>query len=263
MRILIVDDEPRLADLVRRGLAEAGHRADVRWDGPTGLAAAVEGTYDAVVLDFFGGSGTTAEAVMRLNAADGGTRQCVLVTNNEVGSKQAKALRKAGHHPGDPEWEAQGVFEHVTRPRLSTVATGRRPDGTAFGDPLPANVEFFDLVYLDPSLVRRGREFAHIASLLWLEAGAAGERIGTVPNEGWAFTGHYGVLFDVDRLRPFAAAVSQAAKDGQAARAVFVVTDSPAEYQHAVERLPIGMRTAQLYEDYLTNYTINTDGGPR
>ena len=52
MRILIVDDEPRLADLVRRGLAEAGHHADVRADGPTGLAAAVEGTYDAVVLDW-------------------------------------------------------------------------------------------------------------------------------------------------------------------------------------------------------------------
>ena len=45
---------------------------------------------------------------MRLNAEDGGTRQSILVTNNEVGAKQAKELRKAGHHPGDPEWEAHG-----------------------------------------------------------------------------------------------------------------------------------------------------------
>ena len=58
---------------------------------------------DAVVLDYFGGSGTTTEAVIQLNAEDGGTRQSILVTNNEVGSKQAKALRKHGHHPGDPE----------------------------------------------------------------------------------------------------------------------------------------------------------------
>jgi adenine-specific DNA-methyltransferase len=36
-----------------------------------------------VVLDFFAGSGTTAQAVMELNEEDGGKRQCILVTNNE------------------------------------------------------------------------------------------------------------------------------------------------------------------------------------
>lgn len=35
------------------------------------------------VLDFFAGSGTTAQAVMELNEEDGGNRQCILVTNNE------------------------------------------------------------------------------------------------------------------------------------------------------------------------------------
>lgn len=38
---------------------------------------------DAVILDFFAGSGTTLQAVMELNAEDGGNRQCILVTNNE------------------------------------------------------------------------------------------------------------------------------------------------------------------------------------
>ncbi len=38
---------------------------------------------NAVILDFFAGSGTTLHAVMQLNADDGGTRQCILVTNNE------------------------------------------------------------------------------------------------------------------------------------------------------------------------------------
>jgi adenine-specific DNA-methyltransferase len=37
----------------------------------------------ATVLDFFAGSGTTLHATMQLNAKDGGTRKCILVTNNE------------------------------------------------------------------------------------------------------------------------------------------------------------------------------------
>lgn len=38
---------------------------------------------ESIVLDFFAGSGTTGQAVMELNAADGGNRKCILVTNNE------------------------------------------------------------------------------------------------------------------------------------------------------------------------------------
>lgn len=218
---------------------------------------------DAIILDFFGGSGTTSEAVLRLNAEDGGTRQSILVTNNEVGSKQAKVLRKAGHHPGDPEWEAHGVFQYVTRPRLSTVVTGKRQDGSVYSEGLDANVEFFDLTYLDPGMVRRGREFETIAPLLWMEAGATDERINAVPDAGWALTPRYGVLFAIDALKPFAAAVTRAATDETPPSVLFVITDSPTEYQHVVERLPIGITTVRLYEDYLTNYTINTDGGPR
>lgn len=41
------------------------------------------GYSNALVLDFFAGSGTTLHATMQLNAEDGGHRQCILVTNNE------------------------------------------------------------------------------------------------------------------------------------------------------------------------------------
>lgn len=41
------------------------------------------GKKDALILDFFAGSGTTLHATMALNAEDGGKRQCILVTNNE------------------------------------------------------------------------------------------------------------------------------------------------------------------------------------
>lgn len=40
---------------------------------------------NSVILDFFAGSGTTLDATMKLNAEDGGHRQCILVTNNENG----------------------------------------------------------------------------------------------------------------------------------------------------------------------------------
>lgn len=43
------------------------------------------GRRDNVILDFFAGSGTTLHATMALNAEDGGSRQCILVTNNENG----------------------------------------------------------------------------------------------------------------------------------------------------------------------------------
>ncbi len=218
---------------------------------------------NAVVLDFFGGSGTTTDAVMQLNAQDGGTRQSILVTNNEVGAKEAKKLRKSDLHPGDPGWEACGVFEYVCRPRVSTVVTGRRPDGSPYSDGLSANVEMFDLTYLDPGMVRRGHEFGSVAPLMWFEGGARGPRIDEVPEEGWALTGSYGVLFDVDVLTAFADAVTDAATAGTPPVVVFVITDSEAEYQEAVERLPVGIETVQLYEDYLSNYTINIAGGVR
>lgn len=218
---------------------------------------------DGVVLDFFGGSGTTTEAVMRLNAEDGGRRQSILVTNNEIGATEAKKLRKAGLHPGDPEWESHGVFEHVCRPRISTVVTGERPDGSVYSEGLPANVEMFDLTYLDPGMVRRGREFESVAPLMWIEGGAHGPRIDEIPDEGWALTDSYGVLFDANVLTAFADAVTDAATSGAPPSVVFVITDSEAEYQQAVERLPVGIETVQLYEDYLSNYTINITGGAR
>lgn len=222
-----------------------------------------QGNRDAVILDFFGGSGTTVEAVMELNTFDGGNRQAILVTNNELSATEAKKLRKAGLHPGDAEWESKGVFEYVCRPRISTVLKGVRPDGSEYSDGLPANVEMFDLVYLDPSSARRGIEFPRLAPLFWLQGGARGERIEADPGEGWALTATYGVLFDIDTLVAFADAVTTAATTGEPPGVLFIVTDSLAEYQQAVERLPVGIDTVQLYEDYLLNCAVNFSGGIR
>lgn len=43
---------------------------------------------NALIVDFFAGSGTTLNAVNLLNAADSGQRRCILVTNNEVSARK-------------------------------------------------------------------------------------------------------------------------------------------------------------------------------
>ncbi len=51
MRILVIEDESKLADYVRRGLSEAGYTVDVAKDGIEGRYLALEGDYQLVVLD--------------------------------------------------------------------------------------------------------------------------------------------------------------------------------------------------------------------
>ena len=51
MRVLIVEDELKMASLVRRGLAEEGHPADVAATGDDALWMAEAHPYDAIVLD--------------------------------------------------------------------------------------------------------------------------------------------------------------------------------------------------------------------
>ena len=68
-------------------------------------------------------------ATALLNAEDSGNRQCVLVTNNEVSEKAAKELAEGGVEPGTAKWEAEGICEAVTWPRIRACFTGKRPDG--------------------------------------------------------------------------------------------------------------------------------------
>lgn len=63
-----------------------GGQAVFSYPKPVALIKRIVGLYggkDAVVLDFFAGSGTTAQAVMEQNIEDGGSRTFILCTNNE------------------------------------------------------------------------------------------------------------------------------------------------------------------------------------
>jgi two-component system OmpR family response regulator len=51
MRILVIEDEPRILEFLSRGLQAEGFVVDGAGDGPAGLARAITGQYDLVVLD--------------------------------------------------------------------------------------------------------------------------------------------------------------------------------------------------------------------
>lgn len=91
---------------------------------------------DSLVLDFFAGSGTTLHGLLLCNAADGGIRRSILVTNNEVDEATADRLRKESLFPGDAEFERFGIAEKVAWPRCRNIIQGSRQDGAE----LPGNI---------------------------------------------------------------------------------------------------------------------------
>lgn len=214
---------------------------------------------DAIVLDFFAGSGTTAHAVMRLNKQDSGARQCISVTNNEVSEEEQVRLRRQGLRPGDTEWDRWGICDYVTKPRINAAITGLTPAGTKikgtyrFVDEFPMedgfdeNAAFFTLTYESPWQVSTDRAFAAIAPMLWLRAGARGRCISEIL-DGWAATESYGIIKDLDRASEFLAAIEALGSIGL----VYIVTDDEGRYQQIANEVP-GIETVRLYEDYLRN----------
>lgn len=89
----------------------------------------LENKKEALVVDFFAGSGTTLHAINLMNKKDDGNRRCILVTNNEVSEKEAEELLRQGLKPGDSEWEKYGIAEYVTWPRTICSIKGRTLDG--------------------------------------------------------------------------------------------------------------------------------------
>lgn len=79
---------------------------------------------NALILDFFAGSGTTLHAVNILNKEDGGHRRCIMVTNNEVSADEETTFRARGLHKGDEEWEKFGIARYVNWPRTKCSIEG-------------------------------------------------------------------------------------------------------------------------------------------
>jgi adenine-specific DNA-methyltransferase len=218
----------------------------------------------AVVLDFFSGSGTTAHAVMRLNRQDGGNRQCICVTNNEVSATEHASLRKKNLRPGDDDWEKWGICDYITKPRIKAAIIGKTPEGEPikgdykYTDEFPMvegfdeNAEFFTLTYEAETSVSHNLAYARIAPLLWLRAGARGTCIDKLPREGWAVANSYGLLAEADKATPFIKVVNKTKE----VRMVFIVTDDDRRFQAVARRLPKSIEPVRLYESYLTNFSF-------
>ena len=104
---------------------------------------------NCIILDFFAGSGTTAQAVLELNRQDGGNRKFILCTNNE-----------------------NNICEDVTYQRIKTVITGKRKDGTEYSEGIPANLKYYRTDF-----VSKAKEFLmdalleHTAEMIQLQHG--------------------------------------------------------------------------------------------
>ncbi len=202
---------------------------------------------------------------MRLNKQDGGRRQSICVTNNEVSADEHKALHAHGLRPGDPDWEALGICDYITKPRITATVTGITYEGKPvkgeykFVDEFPMaegfaeNVEFFTMTYEAPRAVAHHRSFEAVAPLLWLKAGAQGRRIEKSIDD-FAVVDAYAILFDTDCSREFLTAL----QDADAVRTVFVVTDDDRAFQMVCSELPAAVEPVRLYSSYLMNFTINT-----
>lgn len=208
---------------------------------------------DGVVLDFFGGSGSTLEAVMLINERSQSRRSAIVVTNNEVGSKKAAALAKQGIRKGDPDWEQWGVCEYVTKPRVKTVVTGKREDGSRFSDGFEANARFFTLTYQPPTRVRYGYAFAEISPLLWLRAGQTGRIIESIPECGWDIAESYAIIENVAASAAFSKELSK----HNGIKVIYIVTNDDLVFESMARELADhDAELVRLYSTYLNNFAF-------
>lgn len=221
---------------------------------------------NALIVDFFAGSGTTMHAVNLLNAEDGGHRRCIMVTNNEVSDAEAKEMSQRGLKPGDEEWEKLGIARYVTWPRTVCSIEGHDVNGNPLkgnyiGSDIPmadgfkANAAFFKLGFLDKNAVALGRQFKEMLPTLWMKAGAHGAcpTIGeTVPEMLILPENRMAVLVDERAYMAFAEKLDEHPE----IETVFLVTDSDSGYRDMISGLNV-KESYQLYRDYLDNFRIN------
>ena len=228
------------------------------------LTIATSNKKDALILDFFAGSGTTLHAVNLLNAEDGGNRRCILVTNNEVSLEEAKNFEENGIQEGSDEWNAHGIARYVTWPRTRCSILGENIKGEALkgnylgsdrpmSDGFSANAIFFKLGFLDKMSVALGKQLQELISILWLKAGAIGECPPAEANEKYMIysENNFAVLVDPVYVNEFKEKLSPNIE------VVYIITDYEKEFNDISTFLSV-KKSYQLYKDYLENFKINT-----
>ncbi len=102
MRILIIEDESRVADFIERGLRAEGHFCVWAEDGPEGLSLALEGDFDLIVLDLMLPSMHGLDVCQKLRV-EGKTTPIMMLTALEGTDNVVKGLR-------------MGADEYMTKP---------------------------------------------------------------------------------------------------------------------------------------------------
>lgn len=221
---------------------------------------------NALVVDFFAGSGTTLHAVNLMNNDDGGHRRCICVTNNEVSEKEENEFISKGLRPYDEEWQKYGIANHVTWPRTVCSIEGHDVNGNplngeylgsdaAYEDGFKANAVFCELTYESAWPIRLDNAFNAIAPILWMQAGCQGPIIRKI-GKSYLTTDYYGVLFDYGQASKFCEKV----KNTPTIKTVFVVTDDQRRYSNMCKRLP-EIEVHRLYETFLRTFEICGEGG--
>ena len=245
-----------------------------RFNFPTSLYAVhdtirffVANKPNALIVDFFAGSGTTLHAVNLLNAEDGGHRQCIMVTNNEVSADEEKRLRAQGYRPGDDEWEQLGIARYVNWPRTVCSIEGHDINGQSLkgnylgsdrpmSEGFPANAKYFKLGFLDKDSVELQRQFRELLPLLWMKAGAIGRcpelEGGEIPEMLLMEDNSMAILTDEEAYVDFRKLMA----GREDIKSIFIVTNSEDAFMSMAK--PFGWAQCyQLYKDYLENFSIN------
>lgn len=89
---------------------------------------------EALIIDFFAGSGTTLHAVNLLNAEDNGHRRCIMVTNNEISEEERTEFESRGIQQGSEEWSSRGIARYITWPRTVCSIKGENVNGEKLQD---------------------------------------------------------------------------------------------------------------------------------
>ena len=235
------------------------------------IASVCQHRPNALILDFFSGSGTTYHATALLNSEDHGHRRCILVTNNEVAEKDGKELNTQGVFAGDPDFESIGIGDAITWPRCKYVTEGKRSDGTQLDgaysnrkkllEGFDENLEYFRVDFLDPDEVARGDAFKAILPILWMVAGCSGEREDSKGSTPWFIPKHspFAVLNQEKQFRAFREKLAER-KDIEW---VFLITDSEENFGQMRRTLGRKYECVQLYKSYLENFRINTQDALR
>jgi len=95
MKILLVEDDRRAAEYLAKGLTDLGHSVEHAYDGEAGLALAMNGGFDAIVLDRMLPRLDGLEIVRRLRASGAAVPVLILSALDEV-DERIQGLRAGG-----------------------------------------------------------------------------------------------------------------------------------------------------------------------